>query len=77
MGDGFQPERQHLGIRRCGIGAAEGFDPGLEEFAGAHGGADAGVGGAVAKHRAEIAKAGRTRRAPPPSRRDSRGRPGS
>ena len=58
MGGGFQPERQGLGVRRCGIGAAEGFDPSLEEFAGVRGDARA----AVAEYRAEIAIARRPRR---------------
>ncbi len=60
MGGGLQPERQRLGIGRRGVGAAEGFDAGLEEFAGARGEARA----AVAEHRAEIAEARRPRRAP-------------
>ena len=30
----FEPQREHLGIRRRGVRAAEGFDAGPEEFAG-------------------------------------------
>ena len=41
---GFEPERQHLGIGRRDVAAAERFDAGLQEFAGAV--------AAVAEHRA-------------------------
>ena len=51
FGRGLEPERQHLGIGGGGVGAAEGLDAGLQEFARAV--------VALAEHRAEIAEAGR------------------
>ena len=47
----IEPEREHLGVRRRGVLAAEGFDAGLQEFAAAL--------AAVTKHRTEITKAAR------------------
>ena len=51
LGDRFKPEREHLGIGGGGVGAAEGFHAGLQEFVGAV--------VALAEHRAQIAEAGR------------------
>ncbi len=48
MRGGVEPEREHFGVRRRGVAAAEGFDAGLQEFARAF---------AMAKDRAEIAEA--------------------
>ena len=45
---GLEPEREHFGIRRRLVRAAEGFDAGLQEFAGAL--------GTMAEHRTEIAE---------------------
>jgi hypothetical protein len=47
---GLEPERQHLGVGRRLILAAEGLDAGLQELAGG--------GAALAEHRAEIAVGG-------------------
>src|SRR5215831_2433228 len=46
-----EPERQHFGIRRRRVRAAEGFDAGLQEFA--------ATLGAMTEDRTEIAKASR------------------
>ena len=46
----FEPERQHFGVGRRLVGAAEAFDAGLEEFG--------RRAVAMAEHRAEIAEAG-------------------
>ena len=47
MRRGLEPERQHLGIGGCGVGAPEGFDAGLQKFA--------RLLRAMAKNRTEIA----------------------
>ena len=50
-GGGFQRQRQHFGVGRGAVLPSEGFDAGLQEFA--------GLAAAIAKHRPEIAEAGR------------------